>query len=143
MSDVDDVVRRMLSYQAVGLVTVLLLLAAVAWWVNRLGIRPIKLMTATASEIVEGDLSVRIPTDSVAGSEAGRLAAALNTMMGRIQAAATAQERSEQRLRRFMADASHELRTPITTVRGYAELYRHGGLEERSELDDAMRRTDP
>ena len=71
------------------------------------------------------------------------MAAALNTMMGRIQAAATAQERSEQRLRRFMADASHELRTPITTVRGYAELYRHGGLEERSELDDAMRRTDP
>ncbi|MDH4280160.1 MAG: HAMP domain-containing histidine kinase [Acidimicrobiia bacterium] len=142
MSDVDDVVRRMVSYQAVGLITVLLLLAAVAWWVNRLGIRPIKLMTATASEIAEGDLSVRIPTDSVAGSEAGRLANALNTMMSRIQAAATAQERSEQRLRRFMADASHELRTPITTVRGYAELYRHGGLEERSELDDAMRRTE-
>ena len=41
-----------------------------------------------------------------------------------------------------MADASHELRTPVTTIRGYAELYRHGGLTDRAALDDAMRRTE-
>ena len=49
---------------------------------------------------------------------------------------------SQERLRRFVADASHELRTPVTTIRGYAELYRVGGLSERSELDEAMRRTE-
>ena len=41
-----------------------------------------------------------------------------------------------------MADASHELRTPVTTIRGYAELYRHGGLGDAAELDQAMRRTE-
>jgi two-component system OmpR family sensor kinase len=45
-------------------------------------------------------------------------------------------------LRRFVGDASHELRTPVTTIRGYAELYRAGGLEDNDELREAMRRTE-
>ena len=57
-------------------------------------------------------------------SEVGRLGRALNRMLDRIAEALAARTASEQRMRRFVADASHELRTPLTAIRGYAELYR-------------------
>ena len=47
---------------------------------------------------------------------------------------------SEDRLRRFVADASHELRTPLTSIRGYAELFRRGAAERPEDLARAMRR---
>ena len=72
-----------------------------------------------------------IPHDD---TEVGRLGAAFDSMLDQIegsfaeqQAALEAKARSEDRLRRFVADASHELRTPLTAVRGYADLYRAGG----------------
>jgi len=76
------------------------------------------------------------------GTEAGELGSALNQMLTRIEEAFDERTRTEARLRRFAADASHELRTPVATVRGYAELYRAGGLQEPNELSEAMRRTE-
>ena len=97
-------------------------------------------MTATATAIAGGDLSQRVP-DVAAGTEAGELGDALNTMLGRIEAAFDERTASEERLRQFVADASHELRTPVTTIRGYAELYRTGGLDDRaSSRGDAAHR---
>src|SRR5262249_56513914 len=79
-----------------------------------------------------GDLSRRVPVRRP-GSEVGRLASAFNTMVERFESAFRARQRSEssarsseERMRRFVADASHELRTPLTSIRGYAELYRQG-----------------
>jgi two-component system OmpR family sensor kinase len=98
-------------------------------------------MTATAGAIAAGDLSQRVP-EGAPGTEAGDLGVALNSMLGRIEEAFDQRTASEERLRRFIADASHELRTPVTTIRGYAELYRTGALGQKPELDEAMRRTE-
>ncbi len=142
INDVEDTISRLIVVQVLGMLAILAVLGLVSWWVVHLGIRPIKKMTTTATEIAAGDLTARVPEDSGQGTEAGELAVALNLMLGQIEGALDERAASEERLRRFVADASHELRTPVTTIRGYAELYRHGGLRDDTTLDDAMRRTE-
>jgi two-component system OmpR family sensor kinase len=108
------------------------------WLIGR-GLAPLDRMASTADLITSrGDLTARMP-DPGDHAEAGRLAAAINTMMDRIQQAFSARWASEQKVRQFAADASHELRTPLTTIRGYAELYRQGALGP-DRLPNAMRR---
>jgi two-component system, OmpR family, sensor kinase len=141
LADVDASVSRLKWVELIVTGLVLGILGLVTWWVIRLGVRPVKQMTATATAIAAGDLSHRVPT-GYEGTEAGELGDALNTMLARIEEAFDERSASEARLRQFIADASHELRTPVATIRGYAELYRRGGLEEREELRQAMRRTE-
>jgi two-component system, OmpR family, sensor kinase len=141
LDDVEDAVRGLIAVEAVAVITVLAVLGLVMWWVIRLGVRPVRRMTETAGAIAAGDLSRRVP-EGAPGTEAGDLGVALNGMLGRIEEAFDQRATSEARLRRFIADASHELRTPVATIRGYAELYRSGALGQPAELDDAMRRTE-
>src|SRR5213078_3107364 len=88
----------------------------------------------------------RVP-DADPRTEVGRLASALNAMLSQIEhafgeqrASETAARDSEQRMRRFVADASHELRTPLTTIRGFAELYRQGAVAGPEDVAKLVRR---
>jgi two-component system OmpR family sensor kinase len=74
-----------------------------------------------------------------ARTEVGQLGLALNTMLTGIEGAFAAQAASEERLRRFLADASHELRTPLTSIRGYAELFDRGARDRPEDLATSMR----
>ncbi len=141
LDDVDSSVRQLQVVVFGSIALVLALLGLVALWVLRLGVRPIQDMTATATAIGAGDLSRRVP-EADPRTEAGQLSAALNSMLRNIEEAFAASAASEDRLRRFVADASHELRTPITTIRGYAELHRRGGLEDPEARASAMARTE-
>ncbi len=140
LDQVDGAVDGLVRTEAIALASVLAVLGLVTWWVLHLGVRPIKRMADAATVIAGGDLSHRIPAGT-AGTEAKELQVALNQMLGTVDAALDERRRAEERLRQFLADASHELRTPVATVRGYAELYRAGGLADRGRLDDALRRT--
>ncbi|GLW54204.1 sensor histidine kinase [Kitasatospora phosalacinea] len=102
----------------------------------RAGLRPLRQLEAGAQRIADGDLSYRMP-ELPARTEAGRLSAALNGMLTHIETAFAARAASEQRMRRFVADASHELRTPLAGIRGFAELHRMGALQD---VDRAMDR---
>jgi two-component system OmpR family sensor kinase len=141
LDDVQSAVRRLVGVEAVAVTTILAALGLVTWWVLRLGVRPIQQMTTVAGAIAAGDLSHRVPAGTP-GTEAGALGVALNGMLERIEEAFDQRAASEDRLRQFVADASHELRTPVTTIRGYAELYRNGGLPAGEPLAEAMRRTE-
>jgi two-component system OmpR family sensor kinase len=110
----------------------------------RIGLRPLEDVERTADSIAAGNLDQRVP-GADQPTEVGRLARALNVMLERIQAAFDARVRSEarlkdneQHLRQFVADASHELRTPIAAVSAYAELFERGAWERTDDLPRVM-----
>ncbi|HEX5404066.1 MAG TPA: HAMP domain-containing sensor histidine kinase [Pseudonocardiaceae bacterium] len=124
----------------------LVLLGGLGYALVRSSLRPLEEVERTAEGIAAGDLSRRVPVRRPR-SEVGRLAGAFNTMVERIESAFRARERSEasarsseERMRRFVADASHELRTPLTSIRGYAELYRQGAATSSADVAGVLRR---
>jgi two-component system OmpR family sensor kinase len=128
-SDIEQTLHRLLLVEALVIGGVLLALAALAFAVVRLGLRPLDRMGAIAGKIAGGDLSHRVEP-ATEHTEVGRLGIALNGMLARLEDAFAKRKASEDRLRQFLADASHELRTPLSSIRGYAELYRMGAMDD-------------
>jgi two-component system OmpR family sensor kinase len=146
LDNLTATVGRLLVLDGVVAVLALALLAGAAWWIVRSSLRPLEEVETTAEAIAAGDLTQRVPHRDPR-TEVGRLSTALNTMLGQIEAAFEARRVSEQsaraseeRMRRFVADASHELRTPLTSIRGFSELYRQGAVEDDAALARVMRR---
>jgi two-component system, OmpR family, sensor kinase len=136
--------RLLLIELGVSAIAVVLALLA-GWWLVRLGLRPLTEVERTAQNVAAGDLGHRMP-DENDRTEVGRLAKTLNLMLGRIESAFAARVASEERLkasdrrlRQFVGDASHELRTPISAVSAYAELFERGAAEHKEDLTRVMR----
>jgi two-component system OmpR family sensor kinase len=137
LTEMHATLRRLMGVELLVSLVVLGLVAALALWLVRVGLQPLEGMGETAGAIAAGDLTRRVePADEK--TEVGRLGIALNTMLSHIESAFEQRRRSEERLRRFVADASHELRTPLTSIRGYAELFRRGADERPEDLAKSM-----
>ncbi|RXS69105.1 HAMP domain-containing histidine kinase [Streptomyces sp. TM32] len=132
LAPTDDVVYWLIGADATATLAVLGGIVLLSRGVLRVGLRPLREMAATATAIAGGNVDQRIET---AGrpSEVGEVATALNRAFDERQ-------RSEERLRRFVADASHELRTPLTTIRGWAQLHLHGLARDPELVERAMLR---
>ena len=139
MSATNQTLERLLLVEGIVIVGVLALVGGFALVVVRVGLLPLDRMGHTAAAIAGGDLSHRVETTDPR-TEVGRLGLALNRMLDRLEDAFAAREASQERLRRFIADASHELRTPLVSIRGYAELFRMGAAREPEDVAKAMRR---
>jgi two-component system OmpR family sensor kinase len=139
LAETDQTLHRLLRTSALVIAAILAVLGAGAWWLVRIGLRPLERMGGTAGAIAAGDLSRRVET-ATPRTEVGRLGLALNRMLDRLEEAFARQRASEDRLRRFLADASHELRTPLASIRGYAELFRIGAARGPGDTDKAMER---
>ncbi|MFE4959898.1 sensor histidine kinase [Streptomyces sp. NPDC056653] len=118
-----------------------------ALWV-RISLRPLQNVTARAAEVAglplaSGEVAMPGPLpDTDPRTEVGQVGTALNHMLGHVADALTRRQASEERLRHFAADASHELRTPVANIRGHAELaLRHHGPVP-AEVRHALERID-
>ena len=134
-TSLDQVIRTTDQIELIvilGSVAVVLLIGLGVFVVVRRGLRPIEAMARQADRITGGDLTERVATHDPR-TEVGRLGAALNGMLARIDA-------SQQQMRRFFGDASHELRTPLASLRANAQLYQQGALQDAGEVDEVMDR---
>jgi signal transduction histidine kinase len=122
--DVEDTIRAVHALTTFAAIAAALVGATAVWLLLGRALRPLERLDRAAAEIGRtGDSTRRLP-DPDRRDEVGRLAATLNEMLGTL-------ERAREHERQFVADASHELRTPITALRGNVEhLARHGATPE-------------
>ena len=137
LTDLESTLGRLLAIELVVSALLLAVLGAISWIMVRRDMRPLDEMAETAGAIAEGDLSQRV-SYVTPGTEVGELGLAFNSMLSRIEEAFAARAASEERLRRFLADASHELRTPLTSIQGYAELFDLGVSDRPADLATSM-----
>jgi two-component system OmpR family sensor kinase len=124
----DEELRELRTavYAVAGVGGVVLLVGSLlAWLLAGKVLRPVREVTAAARSISDSDLSRRIPVDT--NDEIGELTATFNDMLDRLARAFRTQKR-------FFQDAGHELRTPITIVRGHLELLDEDPEERRRTL---------
>jgi two-component system OmpR family sensor kinase len=135
LGNINATIRRLAAAALIVGAIIVCILAIAVVIVVRANLRPLVEIEETAEEIAAGHLNLRVP-ERDPRTEIGSLGRSLNTMLSQIESAFHAREeseaaahQSEERMRRFIADASHELRTPLTAIRGFAEYYRQrGGL---------------
>jgi two-component system OmpR family sensor kinase len=160
LGDINGLTARLVLFDLAVGGAIVLVLAAVGAAAVRANLRQLNDIELSAGQIAQGHLDHRVP-EGDPRTEVGSLSRSLNAMLTQIERAFHAQEESEQaaheseeRMRRFIADASHELRTPLTTIRGFAAHYRmrggagglrhggNGGRGGRPEDQEQSSRTD-
>jgi two-component system OmpR family sensor kinase len=133
MTAMSSITGDMFRYTAIiGIATVILAGIGVGFTVRH-SLRGLNTLVDVASQVAdksldrgEVELAERVPgTETNPNNEVGRVGLALNTMLDNVEEALAARQASESKVRRFVADASHELRNPLASIRGYAELTRH------------------
>ena len=137
LRETDDTLARLRWIELLVAGAVIASAVVLGLWLITASLRPLRRIEGTAAAIGAGDLSRRVEPDG-GTTEIGRLGGALNAMLGQIEDAFAERAASEARLRRFISDASHELRTPVAAVSAYAELFDRGARDRPDDLERSM-----
>jgi two-component system, OmpR family, sensor kinase len=141
---VDAAVENIIRTLGIGSLLVIVVAGSLLYAFVRRALTPLAAIAQSATVVASGNLShgVGVPSRY---TELNQLSESLTVMMSQIGNAYDAQAlalkaeaASNKRLSQFVADASHELQTPVTSIRGWAELYRKGGLQDPLMRDTAI-----
>lgn len=149
LTDADDVVRTYGLWLAVVGIAIAAFAAVFGWRWTRQQLDPLERAAEIADEVTATPLSSgeiapqrRVPRDlRHVGSETDRVADALNRLLDHVELSLNARHRAEESMRRFIAEASHELRNPLASIRGYADFYAQPHADaDPSETQGALQR---
>ncbi len=121
LAEVDSTVDSITDALFVGVPLLVVLVALLTWWIAGRALRPVEAIRAEAAEITASTIHRRVP-EPPTDDEIGRLARTMNSMLDRL-------EESSLRQRRFVSDASHELRSPVASIRAQVEVALRKGDE--------------
>ena len=144
MDQVGDTTGRLVAIEAVVFAVALVITGVAGAFLVRLSLRPLIRVAGTALRVSDlplssGEVSLpeRVPNPAP-GTEVGQVAEAFNHMLEHVEAALSVRHASEDRLRHFVADASHELRTPIAVIRSHTEYAQRSTSELPEPVDKAL-----
>jgi two-component system, OmpR family, sensor kinase len=146
LAQASEVIARLFVVELVVVVLAIVVVAVVGSWLVRRSLRPLEDVAETASAVAalplergDVDIPARV-ADPVPSTEVGQVGLAVNAMLDHVEQSLQSRAETEDRLRRFVSDAGHELRTPLAAVRGYAELMRRGAGADPATAADAAAR---
>jgi len=138
----SDIILKTITYLAFGILAVAFLFS---YLLSRNLTIPLVKLSNASSEVMQGNLDVRIDVKPTRRDEIGRLAANFNEMIGQIKQQIARIERDRDRLERlnrqrktFFDNVTHELKTPLTSILGYAEIIRQQGESDRAFFEKGM-----
>lgn len=143
---VDDTIARLALIEVIVFVVAVALTAVAGAFCVKLTLRPLDRVARTARSVTDlplGSGHVQLPsrlTNTAPGTEVGRVTDAVNSMLEHVESAFTERQNSDTLLRQFVADASHELRTPVAVIRSHAEYAQMAGRDLGPEVDEALAR---